>query len=176
MIELPAVQKYLAGLLERHRKSIDVFRERADFRDGVIYFDVSDLDLEGYNKFVPVFSVSRCSLFRRCKRLADAREGLGGNQSLERSFRRCEPRVALRKIRRRGTRPCRGHLLRSRRPRSRAPSGAGNCRHLASPSLEFPAADVSECSIPYISANHRTGWAQLLLVLQFTARGPVAQW
>jgi hypothetical protein len=55
MIELPAVQKYLPSLLERHRKSIDVFRERADFRDGVIYFDVSDLDLEGYNKFVPYF-------------------------------------------------------------------------------------------------------------------------
>jgi hypothetical protein len=55
MIELPVVQKYLPRLLERHRKSIDVFRERADFRDGVIYFDVSDLDLEGYNKFVPYF-------------------------------------------------------------------------------------------------------------------------
>jgi hypothetical protein len=55
MIELPIVQKYLPSLLERHRKSIDVFRERADFRDGVIYFDVSDLDLEGYNKFVPYF-------------------------------------------------------------------------------------------------------------------------
>jgi hypothetical protein len=55
MIQLPIVQKHLPGLLERHRKSIDVFRERADFRDGVIYFDVSDLDLEGYNKFVPYY-------------------------------------------------------------------------------------------------------------------------
>jgi hypothetical protein len=55
MVQLPIVQKYLGPLLERHRKSIDIFRERADFRDGVIYFDVSDLDLEGYNKFVPYF-------------------------------------------------------------------------------------------------------------------------
>jgi hypothetical protein len=55
MIQLPIVQKHLPGLLERHRKSVDIFRERADFRDGVIYFDVSDLDLEGYNKFVPYY-------------------------------------------------------------------------------------------------------------------------
>ncbi len=55
MIQLPIVQKYLGPLLERHRKSMDVFRERADSRDGVIYFDVSDLDLEGYNKFVPYY-------------------------------------------------------------------------------------------------------------------------
>ena len=55
MVELPIVKKHLGPLLERHRKSLDVFRERADFRDGVIFFDVSDLDLEGYNKFVPYF-------------------------------------------------------------------------------------------------------------------------
>jgi hypothetical protein len=55
MIQLPIVQKHLPGLLERHRKSIDIFRERSDFREGVIYFDVSDLDLEGYNKFVPYY-------------------------------------------------------------------------------------------------------------------------
>jgi hypothetical protein len=55
MIELPIVQKYLGPLLERHRRSIDILRERADYRDGVIYFDVSDLDLEGYNKFIPYY-------------------------------------------------------------------------------------------------------------------------
>ncbi|MGH9740448.1 MAG: phosphoesterase [Candidatus Acidiferrales bacterium] len=53
--KLPIVQKYLSGLLERHRRSIDIMRERADSREGVIYFDVTDLDLEGYNKFVPYY-------------------------------------------------------------------------------------------------------------------------
>ena len=53
MIELPIVKKHLQPLLERHRRSIDILRERADQRGGVIYFDVSDLDLEGYNKFIP---------------------------------------------------------------------------------------------------------------------------
>ncbi len=47
------VTKHLEPLLERHRKSIDILRERGEARDGVIFFDVSDLDLEGYNKFIP---------------------------------------------------------------------------------------------------------------------------
>jgi hypothetical protein len=55
MIELPIVQKHLEPLLERHRRSVDILRERADSRGGVVYFDVSDLDLEGYNKFIPYY-------------------------------------------------------------------------------------------------------------------------
>ena len=55
MIELPIVKKHLGPLLERHRRSIDVLRDRADSRAGVVYFDVSDLDLEGYNKFIPYY-------------------------------------------------------------------------------------------------------------------------
>ena len=55
MVELPMVQKHLGSLLERHRRSLDILRDRTDSRDGVIYFDVSDLDLEGYNKFIPYF-------------------------------------------------------------------------------------------------------------------------
>ena len=55
MVQLPLVKKHLGPLLERHKRSIDIMRELADFRGGVIYFDVSDLDLEGYNKFVPYY-------------------------------------------------------------------------------------------------------------------------
>lgn len=55
MVELPVVKKHLGPLLERHRRSMDIMRERADCRGGVIYFDVSDLDLEGYNKFIPYY-------------------------------------------------------------------------------------------------------------------------
>jgi hypothetical protein len=55
MVELPIVKKHLGPLLERHRRSMEIMRERADSRCGVIYFDVSDLDLEGYNKFIPYF-------------------------------------------------------------------------------------------------------------------------
>jgi hypothetical protein len=55
MIELPAVSKHLGPLLERHHRSMDVLREQASQRGGVIYFDVSDLDMEGYNKFIPYY-------------------------------------------------------------------------------------------------------------------------
>ena len=55
MVQLPMVQKHLASLLERHRRSLNILRERTESHDGVIYFDVSDLDLEGYNKFIPYF-------------------------------------------------------------------------------------------------------------------------
>ncbi|HEV2306065.1 MAG TPA: hypothetical protein VGR93_11135 [Candidatus Acidoferrales bacterium] len=55
MIKLPIVEKHLGPLLERHRKSIGILKERAEAREGVIYFDVSDLDLEGYNKFIPYY-------------------------------------------------------------------------------------------------------------------------
>jgi hypothetical protein len=60
MVHLPLVAQYLAPLLERHRKSIDILRERADAREGVIYFDVADLDLEGYNKFIPYLLHPEC--------------------------------------------------------------------------------------------------------------------
>jgi len=53
VIQLPIVAKHLGPLLERHRRSIEILRERCEAKDGVIFFDVSDLDLEGYNKFIP---------------------------------------------------------------------------------------------------------------------------
>jgi oligoribonuclease NrnB/cAMP/cGMP phosphodiesterase (DHH superfamily) len=53
IIRLPLVARHLEPLIERHRRSIDIMRERIDVRGGVIYFDISDLDIEGYNKFIP---------------------------------------------------------------------------------------------------------------------------
>ncbi|MGA3293775.1 MAG: phosphoesterase [Candidatus Acidiferrales bacterium] len=55
IVELPLIRKHLGPLLERHRRSIEILRERAEARGGVVYFDVSDLDLEGYNKFIPYY-------------------------------------------------------------------------------------------------------------------------
>jgi len=53
VVKLPAVARHLGPLLERHHHTIAVMRERTSVRDGVLTFDVSDLDLEGYNKFIP---------------------------------------------------------------------------------------------------------------------------
>ena len=53
MIKLPIVARHLGPLLERHYRSVDLMRQHMEVRGGVIYFDLSDLDIEGYNKFIP---------------------------------------------------------------------------------------------------------------------------
>jgi hypothetical protein len=57
-------QKFVADLLppllERHEKSIAILRDRAECKDGTLYFDVTDQDLEGYNKFVPYYLHPNC--------------------------------------------------------------------------------------------------------------------
>ncbi len=60
MVRLPAVERHLGPLLERHKRSIEVLRQRAEARDGVVFFDVSDQDLEGYNKFIPYLLHPEC--------------------------------------------------------------------------------------------------------------------
>ena len=51
----PFVSEVLPPLLERHQKSIEVLRQRTEEKDGTIFFDITDLELEGYNKFVPYY-------------------------------------------------------------------------------------------------------------------------
>jgi len=53
VVKLPVVANLLGPLLERHKQSIEILRKRSQMSDGVIYYDVSDLDLEGSNKFIP---------------------------------------------------------------------------------------------------------------------------
>lgn len=49
----PQVQQTFQPLYERHLRSIDIIRASAGCRDKVIFFDVADQDMEGYNKFIP---------------------------------------------------------------------------------------------------------------------------
>jgi hypothetical protein len=60
IVDEPAIAKRLPALLERHRQSIEIMRERASCKDGVIFFDVTDHDLEGYNKFIPYYLHPQC--------------------------------------------------------------------------------------------------------------------
>ncbi|MGA7287569.1 MAG: phosphoesterase, partial [Terriglobales bacterium] len=55
ILEEPFVAAVLPPLLERHRRSIDILRQRTKEKDGTIFFDITDLDLEGYNKFIPYY-------------------------------------------------------------------------------------------------------------------------
>ncbi len=60
IVRLPFIERHLGPLLDRHRRSIDILKQRTDAARGVIFFDVSDLDLEGYNKFVPYYLFPDC--------------------------------------------------------------------------------------------------------------------
>ena len=55
ILEEPFVAPLLPPLLRRHEISIEILRQRADCTDGTIFFDITDQDLEGYNKFVPYY-------------------------------------------------------------------------------------------------------------------------
>jgi hypothetical protein len=55
VLKEPFVATVVPPLMERHRKSIDILRQRSECKDGTIYFDISDQALEGYNKFIPYY-------------------------------------------------------------------------------------------------------------------------
>jgi hypothetical protein len=49
------VQKLFDVLYKRHIDSVDMIRNRAQNDNGVVYFDLTGYDLEGYNKFIPYY-------------------------------------------------------------------------------------------------------------------------
>jgi hypothetical protein len=55
ILEEPFVAAVLPPLLERHQRSIEILRQRSVEKDGTIVFDITDLELEGYNKFIPYY-------------------------------------------------------------------------------------------------------------------------
>jgi hypothetical protein len=55
VIREPFVADLLPPLLARHQRSIAIMKQRTEFADGTVFFDVTDQDLEGYNKFVPYY-------------------------------------------------------------------------------------------------------------------------
>ena len=55
ILEEPLVASVLPPLLERHQRSIEVLRRRTEEKDGTIFFDITDQELEGCNKFIPYY-------------------------------------------------------------------------------------------------------------------------
>lgn len=55
IIQQPFVASQLPPLLERHQRSVTLLQERTESKDGTLFFDVTDRELEGYNKFVPYY-------------------------------------------------------------------------------------------------------------------------
>jgi hypothetical protein len=51
----PFVATLLPPLMERHEESIALIRSRSEEKDGTIFFDITDHQLEGFNKFIPYY-------------------------------------------------------------------------------------------------------------------------
>src|ERR1700728_3619145 len=55
IIQEPFVASLLPPLLERHQRSMAILQDRIESKDATLLFDVTDHELEGYNKFVPYY-------------------------------------------------------------------------------------------------------------------------
>ena len=55
IIAEPEIQRLYKPLHERHLQSIEVIRKRSTNDSGVVFFDLIEHDMEGYNKFIPYY-------------------------------------------------------------------------------------------------------------------------
>ena len=60
IISDPMIAGEFRPLYERHLKMIDLIRDAAEVSRGVVYFDLSDHDAEGYSKFIPYYLFPDC--------------------------------------------------------------------------------------------------------------------
>ncbi len=55
IIALPHIRKAFETLYAQHLKSIELIRARATLQGGVVFFDLTDQPVEGFNKFIPYY-------------------------------------------------------------------------------------------------------------------------
>ena len=55
IIQDPRVKELWTPLYERHLRSIEWIRKASTHNEGVVFFDLIDHDVEGYNKFIPYY-------------------------------------------------------------------------------------------------------------------------
>jgi hypothetical protein len=55
VLNQPFVAELLPPLLERHQQALELIGSRSEERDGTIFFDITDHQLEGFNKFIPYY-------------------------------------------------------------------------------------------------------------------------
>jgi hypothetical protein len=55
IVTLPHIQSAFERLYAQHLKSIELLRQRAQLQDRVVFFDVADQRVEGFNKFIPYY-------------------------------------------------------------------------------------------------------------------------
>jgi len=55
IMDIPEVKRTFERLYAVHLQTIDIIRSRGELKDGVVFFDVSDENFEGFNKFIPYY-------------------------------------------------------------------------------------------------------------------------
>lgn len=55
IVESEEIQAKLAPILERHWNTVNMIKERAKYERGLVSFDLTDTDVDGYNKFIPYY-------------------------------------------------------------------------------------------------------------------------
>jgi len=55
IIAEPEIQELYKPLYARHLLALDIIGKQAQQESGVVFFDLSDQDIEGYNKFIPYY-------------------------------------------------------------------------------------------------------------------------
>jgi hypothetical protein len=53
LVNEPEIQELYKPLYERHLRSIELIGKQARLEDSVVFFDLAEYDIEGYNKFIP---------------------------------------------------------------------------------------------------------------------------
>src|SRR5262249_50199169 len=60
ILEDEQVRRAFEPLFERHQKMIEVIRSEGQLEKGVLFFDLSGYDAEGYSKFIPYYLFPDC--------------------------------------------------------------------------------------------------------------------
>ncbi|MBK8810480.1 MAG: phosphoesterase [Acidobacteria bacterium] len=55
ILESSEIQEKLEPILKRHWETVELIKERAVYSKGVVFFDLTDTDIDGYNKFIPYY-------------------------------------------------------------------------------------------------------------------------
>lgn len=55
VLDQPFVQEQVGPLLDKHWAAMELIRERAEVKEGVITFEITDKPTEGYSKFIPYY-------------------------------------------------------------------------------------------------------------------------
>ncbi len=55
IVESDEIQARLGPILDRHWQTVEIIKERSVYDRGVVIFDLTGTDIDGYNKFIPYY-------------------------------------------------------------------------------------------------------------------------